>query len=101
MHAYFCATASLVPFLQKFETMFKKQVWLTEFSCLDGSLPATVSNEQAYMVQALAVLEADPMVFRYAWFTGRDDSATAINLLGGSGVLTTLGAKYISLPPAK
>jgi len=101
VHWYACTPGALTGYLQKFETQFKRPLWLTEFSCLDGSLAATVANEQAYMKEAIATLEADPMVFRYAWFTGRDTSADAIDLLGGSGALTALGQQYVSAPPPK
>jgi hypothetical protein len=45
------------------------------------------------------VLEADPMVFRYSWFTGRSSQQPAVDLLGpDSGVLTPLGQEYVTLP---
>ena len=101
VHWYSCTLGALTGYVQKFETEFNKQIWLTEFSCLDNSLPATVANEESYMKQAVAALEADPMVFRYSWFTGRDTGSPAINLLGSSGTLTALGQEYITAPPAK
>jgi hypothetical protein len=53
------------------------------------------------MQTALQVLEADPMVFRYSWFTGRFSQQPSINLLGaGSGSLTALGQHYVALPGA-
>ena len=102
VHWYACTRTALTSFVQTFETMFDKPIWSTEFSCADGSLPATVANEESYMQQAVAALEADPMVFRYAWFTGRDSSLTAIDLLGAdSGDLTALGQEYVEAPPTK
>jgi hypothetical protein len=102
VHWYACTQDALTGYLQKFETEFNKPIWLTEFSCLDGSLAATVANEQSYVKEAIAALEADPMVFRYSWFTGRDTSADAIDLLGGgSGSLTALGQEYVAASPTK
>ncbi len=102
VHTYVCTGGSLKNYLSTFETMFKKPIWLTEFSCLDGSLPATLVDEEQYMTQALQVLEADPMIFRYAWFTGRaSGGASAVSLLAGTGVLTALGQEYVTLPPPK
>jgi hypothetical protein len=99
VHSYVCNTLySLQPLLQRFESTYHKPLWLTEFSCMDGSLPATAANEAAYMKTAVAALEADPMVFRYAWFTSRYNANTAINLLAGPGQLTTLGQEYAGLP---
>jgi hypothetical protein len=102
VHWYACTLGALTGYVKKFETQFNKPIWLTEFSCLDGSLPATATNEQNYMQQAVAALEADPMVFRYSWFTGRDNGSPGINLLGAaSGNLTPLGQEYVDAPPAK
>jgi hypothetical protein len=102
VHWYACYQSALTSYVQKFETQFGKQLWLTEFSCLDGSLPATAANEQTYMTQAVEALEADPMIFRYSWFTGRDTGSPAVNLLGAaSGSLTPLGQAYIAASPAK
>jgi hypothetical protein len=102
VHSYVCTASALTSYLSKFETMFKKELWLTEFSCLDGSILATPSDEYAYMTQAVAALEADPMIFRYAWFTGRaTGSSSAVSLLGASGTLTAVGQNYVGLPPPK
>jgi hypothetical protein len=98
-HWYACTKDALTSYLSQYETRYHKPIWLTEFSCLDGGLAATPANEAAYMQAAVQVLEADPMVFRYSWFTGRFPQQTAIDLLGGaSGSLTALGQKYIALP---
>jgi hypothetical protein len=99
VHSYVCnAQYSLEPLLKRFESTFGKPLWLTEFSCLDGGLPATGPNEDTYMRFAIAMLESDPMVFRYAWFTSRDAGHPAINLLANPGQLTPLGQQYLSLP---
>jgi hypothetical protein len=51
------------------------------------------------MIGAIDYLENDPDVFRYAWFTGRQDSAYPYNaILGGSGTLTELGNIYVNTP---
>ena len=51
------------------------------------------------MKTALQILEADPTVFRYSWFTGRWPNVPGISLLGGaSGSLTDLGNLYMTLP---
>ncbi|WP_394824509.1 hypothetical protein [Pendulispora albinea] len=44
-------------------------------------------------------VEADPHVFRYAWFTGRFDPQPAVDLLRPTaGGLSPLGQQYIALP---
>ena len=52
------------------------------------------------MTEAVDYLENEPAVFRYAWFSGRNNEIPNINLLGASGQLTELGRLYVSLPEA-
>lgn len=78
---------------------FNKPIWLTEFSCLDGADKGPAAQSK-YMTAALDILEKDPAVFRYAWFTGRWPGEPGISLLGASGQLTALGTQYVSAPQA-
>ncbi|MDB5106436.1 MAG: hypothetical protein JWP91_4125 [Fibrobacteres bacterium] len=78
---------------------FNRPIWLTEFSCLDGA-DKSVAAQKAYMTTALDILEKEPAVFRYSWFTGRFADVPSINLLGAPGQLTELGQTYVSLPQA-
>lgn len=99
-HWYACSRSALVDYLDQYETKYKKPLWLTEFSCLDDS-SITLAKEQQYMQDAVAVLEADPMVFRYAWFSGRYAAMSMVDLLApSSGALAPLGREYVSLPSA-
>jgi hypothetical protein len=50
------------------------------------------------MREAVAILEADPDVFRYAWFSGRTSAIPNVDLLGADGQLTALGQEYVGLP---
>ncbi|MDI1442508.1 glycoside hydrolase family protein [Polyangium sp. 6x1] len=97
MHWYACDGSALTWYLQQFESKYTQKLWLTEFSCLDGS-DTSEPVQQAYMKAALAILEADPRVERYAWFTGRSDFTPSIDLLGESGELTPLGQTYVDYP---
>jgi hypothetical protein len=104
-HWYACTKPALQTILARYEAKYNKPLWLTEFSCLDsltdGGSTAAEAQEEQYIQDAVAVLEADPMVFRYAWFTGRFTKEPAVDLLGAaSGILTPLGQEYISLPMA-
>ncbi|HMI88302.1 MAG TPA: glycoside hydrolase family protein [Polyangiaceae bacterium] len=99
MHWYACTKAALTTTLAKYEQQFGKPLWVTEFSCLDEKAKVNDADELAYMQEAVAALEADPMVFRYSWFTGRFTSTPPVNLLAPtSGQLTPLGQKYVTLP---
>ncbi|WP_437716283.1 hypothetical protein WMF45_07605 [Sorangium sp. So ce448] len=46
----------------------------------------------------MPLLESDPDVFGYPWFSGRTDAIPDVNLLGASGELTALGELTASLP---
>ncbi|MET0595646.1 MAG: glycoside hydrolase family protein [Polyangiaceae bacterium] len=99
MHWYACTKAALTSTLQKYEQQFGKPLWVTEFSCLDERNKVNDPGELAYMKEAVAALEADPMVFRYAWFTGRWPNDPPVSVLAAtSGQLTPLGQQYVTLP---
>jgi hypothetical protein len=97
MHWYACTQSALTGYLQQFEAKYKQPLWLTEFACVDADDTSEPAQE-AYMQQALAVLEADPRVFRYAWFSGRSTTHPPVSLLGADGQLTKLGQIYLSYP---
>lgn len=97
LHWNACTKEALVWYLGQAESKYQRLIWLTEFACLDGS-DTTEPTQRKYMKDALDVLETDPMVFRYAWFTGRYDKNPALDLLGASGQLTALGQQYVSAP---
>ncbi|MFT3925087.1 MAG: glycoside hydrolase family protein [Myxococcales bacterium] len=94
-HWYACDGPALTWYLGQLKK-YKKPIWLTEFSCLDGD--RSVANQKKYMTDALKILEADTQVAAYAWFIGRSDDVPSIDLLGADGKLTELGELYVSLP---
>jgi hypothetical protein len=48
------------------------------------------------MKAAVPVLEADPKVFRYAWFIGRSSpGSSSYDLLSSPGALSPLGNTYV------
>jgi putative glycosyl hydrolase len=100
MHWYACSKEALTWYLQKLEGKYAQPLWLTEFACLDDPGDHSAAGQSAYMKDALTILEADPRVFRYAWFTGRSDDAPAVDLLGKDGELTPLGQEYVGFPGA-
>jgi hypothetical protein len=97
MHWYACSGSALTGYLQQFESKYTQPLWLTEFSCLD-QMDTSEPTQEAYMNTALALLEADPRVFRYAWFTGRTTGTPSLDLLGADGMLTPLGQIYVGYP---
>ncbi|AUX40327.1 uncharacterized protein SOCE26_017270 [Sorangium cellulosum] len=79
---------------------YRRPIWLTEFSCGDGAARSPEA-QAATLREAVALLESDPDVFRYAWFSGRTEAIPNVNLLGARGELTALGELYVSLPHAE
>ncbi|UYZ63108.1 glycosyl hydrolase [Hymenobacter weizhouensis] len=98
VHTYVCEERWLRDKIGELKK-YGKPIWLTEFAC--GDRPAgeiTSAVQQKYMLDAVNYLEKEPAVFRYAWFSGRNNEIPNINLLGGSGQLTALGQQYVRLP---
>jgi hypothetical protein len=59
---------------------------------------ASFDEQIAFMQDAVAYLEAEPRIERYAWFSGRFPGIPFIDLLGSDGALTPLGEAYMSAP---
>ena len=95
-HWYACTADALNDHLSKFKK-YGKPVWVTEFSCMDSG-DQSAAGEAAYMKTAVDMLENDPMIFRYSWFTGRWPNPSGVSLLGGDGQLTDLGTLYVTSP---
>lgn len=94
VHWYNCDGASLSWYLDQFRH-FGKPIWLTEFACAyDGD--TSVQGQEAYMREAIPMLESDPQIGRYAWFSG--DPLPNARLINGDGSLTPLGEVYAGLP---
>lgn len=94
VHWYNCDTDSLKWYLGEFKR-FGRPIWLTEFACAYGG-DTSAAGQEAYMRAAIPVLEADPDVFRYAWFSA--DPIPEARLLNEDGTPTDLGRVYASLP---
>ncbi|MBM7117162.1 glycosyl hydrolase [Archangium primigenium] len=100
VHWYACDLSALKWYVGLFKK-YNRPIWLTEFAC--GDRPhdqITLDVQKKYMTEAVDYLENEPAVFRYAWFSGRNNEIPHINLLGASGQLTELGRLYVSLPEA-
>jgi hypothetical protein len=95
-HWYACDGPALTHYLGLLKK-YGKPIWLTEFSCMDAG-DHSAAGEQTYMKTALQILENDPMIFRYSWFTGRWTNPSGVSLLAGDGQLTDLGNLYVSTP---
>ena len=95
-HWYACTGDALTGYLSKLKA-YGRPIWLTEFACGDTPSTPTAELQQSYLREAVPILEADPQVFRYAWFSGRTTELSNADLLGADGQLTELGAAYVGL----
>jgi len=85
----------LINHVETYKQRFQRPLWLTEFACDDATSEA---EQQAFMEDAIAYLEAEPRIERYAWFAGRADNVPHVDLLGADGELTALGTAYVTAP---
>ena len=98
VHTYVCEERWLRDKIDELKK-YDKPIWLTEFSCGDmAASQITLEVQKKYLTDAVNYLENEPAVFRYAWFSGRNNEIPNINLLGNSGQLTELGQLYVNLP---
>ena len=99
VHIYLQNGTGLQNVLSEYESKYTQPIWLTEFANLGSTVSA--DDELALMQEALPILEADPRVFRYAWFTGRSSAQPSLDLFApDSGLLTALGQAYVAAPGA-
>lgn len=85
----------LIDHVETYKTRFSQPLWLTEFACTDA---ADFAEQVAFLEDAVAYLEAEPRIERYAWFSGRFEGIPHVDLLGGDGELTPLGQAYVDAP---
>ncbi|AKT36458.1 glycoside hydrolase family protein [Chondromyces crocatus] len=85
----------LIDQIERYKARFDQPIWLTEFACDNAG---SLAEQEAFLVDALAYLENEPRIARYAWFSGRADNVANASLLGSDGVLTELGRAYVAAP---
>jgi hypothetical protein len=95
VHIYLQDGTGLQNVLSQYEAKYTQPLWLTEWANLGSTV--TAADELTLMQEALPILEADPRVFRYAWFTGRASTQPSLDVLGAdAGLLTPLGQAYVA-----
>ena len=87
----------LINHVEMYKEAFDKPLWLTEFACSENPSEA---EQKAFLEDAVAYLENEPRIEKYAWFSGRADNMTNVDLLGADGQLTELGQAYVNAPYA-
>ena len=85
----------LINHVETYKKRFSQPLWLTEFACDSAKNDA---EQQAFLEDAVAYLEGEPRIERYAWFSGRATNVPHVDLLGASGELTALGEAYVNAP---
>lgn len=101
-----CGGNHCVACSERARALFAKPVWLTEFANPRGdchtSDPEVLQARTVEMVRrALSKMEADPYVYRYAWFMPKTDlpDLDHVDLLleGEAGELSEVGKTYFDL----
>ncbi len=85
----------LIDHVEMYKARFSQPLWLTEFACTDA---ASFDEQVAFLEDAVAYLENEARIERYAWFSGRFAEIPYIDLLGADGELTLLGQAYVDAP---
>lgn len=85
----------LINHVENYKSRFAHPLLLTEFACDSAANPA---EQKAFLEDAVAYLEQEPRIERYAWFAGRADNVPHVDLLGEDGELTELGEAYVHAP---
>jgi hypothetical protein len=81
---------------------YRKPVWITEFSCTNWNVekPPSEQDVSNFMKEALAFLDGQEFVERYAWFGAMSDVGDGVGRANGlqkDGKLTEAGKLYTSL----
>lgn len=68
---------------------YKRTVWITEFAINKWSAgyPPTREQQDAYMRKVLSMLDESEAIYRYAWYTARDQPSAADAPGGGGNLL--------------
>jgi hypothetical protein len=85
----------LINHVESYKKRFTQPLWLTEFACDSAQ---SFADQEAFLEDAVAYLEAEPRIERYAWFSGRATNMAYVDLLAGSGKLSSLGELYVNAP---
>lgn len=83
VHSYSCDANHVNDLVNKFATRYGKPVWLTEFSCGNG----TAQDNLALAQSLLPMLNANPNVMRYFWCATTLQQAQEFPFLVGSQLL--------------
>jgi len=100
-HDYSCDPSSTMSYLKSLYDRYHLPIWLTEFSCGDGSQKRPTKDHLAFMQQIFPLLDQADYVFRYAWMSAEDTSNNLRGLVvtnsNGQQSLTVLGEAYNKL----
>lgn len=103
-HFYACGGSSMQSQIDKYKK-YGKPLWVTEFACWDNYVNDDAGQEGQYqkemLVQTVDILEKDPDVFRYSWFSPvAHGDFPYINLFTGlnNDPISELGKLYRAMP---
>merc|ERR1712186_185149 len=84
MHDYIGNVTGMMHRISAAAKRYNRKVWVTEWAILDWGHPPPRTAMDAFMTEALPLLDASDDVFRYAWFSARNKPN---EMNGGSNLL--------------
>ena len=84
MHDYHGNATAMMQRIRGVRARYGRQVWVTEWAILHWGSPPPRARMNAFMTEALPMLDASDDVARYAWFSARN---TPNEMNGGSNML--------------
>ena len=75
IHNYSGGSAGMKNMIDKFYSLYGKQIWVTEFCNWAGTV--TPESQISSMIQQLEYLEKSDKVFKYAWFKAKGSTTTS------------------------
>ena len=98
VHIDSCNTNSLMGWVSDYADRYRLPLWITEWSCQAASFGRPLADHLSYMTAALPLLDASPLVFRYAWMAARSANRGLVqDVARGGTTLTALGEAYNNL----
>jgi hypothetical protein len=95
-HSYSCNAAAVNDLATQYSERYGgRKVWLSEFSCANG----TAAQNLVLANELLPLLEANPVVQRYYWCATTRQQAEQFPFLEGSELIAQAGAPPVQLTP--
>lgn len=95
VHCYMAYPSALKSYVERFYK-YNLPIWMTEFCAweAESKKPQNMQEQRDFCAEAVAYMEADPHVERYAWFIPRYNGYPYMALISNDDLLTEVGQVY-------